>query len=148
MAVVEYIKEKIQHIDWISDKRVYDGCSRRRPDLLVDLGYQVIIIEIDENQHGEYDTTCENKRMMELSQDLQHRPMIIIRFNPDAYTSNNVNYTSCWAMNSKGITTIKKSKTKEWLERLQTLETQVKYWMDPSHITGKTVEKISLYYDS
>ena len=33
---------------WISDKKIYDGCYKRRPDLLLDLGYQVIIIEVDE----------------------------------------------------------------------------------------------------
>ena len=43
------------------------------------------IVEIDENQHIEYDCSCENKRIMELSQDVGHRPIIFIRFNPDDY---------------------------------------------------------------
>ncbi len=35
-------------------------------DLLIDLGYQVIIVEIDENQHDKYDSTCENKKWLYL----------------------------------------------------------------------------------
>ena len=30
------------------DKRIKCGCSKRRPDLLLDLGTHVIIVEIDE----------------------------------------------------------------------------------------------------
>ena len=67
------------------DKKIQDGCSTRRPDLFLDLGYQIIIIEIDENQHIDYDCSCENKRIMELSQDVGHRPIVFIRFNPDDY---------------------------------------------------------------
>jgi hypothetical protein len=84
-SVVECVKEKYPNLSWISDKTIKDGCSKRRPDLLLDLGYQVLIIEIDENQHIDYDCSCENKRIMELSQDLNHRPIIFIRFNPDDY---------------------------------------------------------------
>ena len=55
-----------------------DGCSKRRPDLLLDMGYHIIIVEVDENKHTGYDCSCENKRLMELSQDLQHLSLIHI----------------------------------------------------------------------
>ena len=80
-VVADYIQSHTKY-SWICDKKIQDGCSRRRPDLMADLGFQVIIVEIDENQH----TTCENKRLMELSQDVGHRPIVMIRFNPDEYT--------------------------------------------------------------
>ena len=147
-SVVEFVKNKFHEYSWISDKTIKDGCSRRRPDLLLDLGYQVIIIEIDENQHIDYDCTCENKRIMELSQDVGHRPIVFIRFNPDDYINNDVNITSCWGQNNKGICVVKKSKEKEWIERLQTLENQINYWTDPDNKTDKTVEIIQLYYDA
>ena len=73
------------------DKRVggTGGCgSLRRPDWLVDLGTHSIIVEIDEEQHVGYDSTCETKRMMQLFCDLGDRPLVVVRFNPDAYTDD------------------------------------------------------------
>ena len=67
----------------IHDKRVEGGCSKRRPDLLLDLGSHIIIVEIDKNKHNDYDCMCEHKRLMEISMDLSHRPIVFIRFNPD-----------------------------------------------------------------
>ena len=147
-SVVEFVKNKYPEFPWISDKTIKDGCSRRRPDLLLDLGYQVIIIEIDENQHIDYDCSCENKRIMELSQDVGHRSIVFIRFNPDDYKNNDVNITSCWGQNNKGICVVKKSKEKEWTERLQSLENQINYWINIDNKTDKTVEIIQLYYDA
>ena len=146
-SVVEFIKTKFHHFDFVADKIVSGGCSRRRPDLLLDLLYQIIIIEVDENQHQDYDCTCENKRVMELSQDLGHRPIVFIRFNPDDYKKDRKNITSCWGCDKNGICVVKKSKQKEWLERLNTLEDQIKYWTDPENMTDKTIEIIHLFYD-
>ena len=146
-SVVEFVKTKFPHFDFIADKIVSDGCSKRRPDLLLDLLYQIIIIEVDENQHQDYDSSCENKRVMELSQDLGHRPIVFIRFNPDDYKKDGKNITSCWGCDKNGICVIKKSKQKEWLERLNTLEDQIKYWTDPENMTDKTIEIIQLFYD-
>jgi hypothetical protein len=146
-AVVEYVKNKIPQFDWIADKIISGGCSKRRPDLLLDLGYQIIIIEIDENQHIDYDCSCENKRIMELSQDLGHRPIVFIRFNPDDYEKDGVIIPSCWVMNKKGICVVKKSKTPEWTHRLNVLEKQINYWINPENKTNKTIEIIQLFYD-
>lgn len=146
-ATIEYIKNEFTNIDIIFDKKIINGCSRRRPDVFIDLGYQVIIVEIDENQHIDYDCSCENKRIMELSQDVNHRPIIFIRFNPDDYIKDDDNITSCWSINKLGICSIKKSKQKEWNERLNCLKDSIEYWLNPCHITDKTVETIELYYD-
>ena len=146
-SVVEFVKTKFPHFDFIADKIISGGCSRRRPDLFLDILYQIIIIEIDENQHQDYDSTCENKRVMELSQDLGHRPIVFIRFNPDDYKKDEKNITSCWGCDKNGICVIKKSKQKEWLKRLNTLEDQIKYWTAPENMTDKTIETIQLYYD-
>jgi len=147
-AVVEFVKNKFPHLSWIADRIINGGCSKRRPDLLLDLGYQIVIIEVDENQHIDYDCSCENKRIMELSQDLGHRPIIFIRFNPDDYKKDGKNITSCWGQNKKGICVVKKTKNNEWSERLNLLEQHINYWINPSNITNKTVETIQLYYDN
>ena len=146
-SVVEYIKTNFPNLNWISDKIILGGCSKRRPDLLLDLLYQIIIVEVDENQHTDYDCSCQNKRIMELSQDLGHRPIIFIRFNPDDYEKNGTNITSCWGQDKKGICIIKKSKKSEWIQRLNTLEEHIKYWIKSENTTNKTIEIIQLYYD-
>jgi hypothetical protein len=147
-AVVEYVKTKFPDMDWVADKIVNGGCSRKRPDLLLDLGNQLLIVEIDENQHTDYDCSCENKRIMELSQDVGHRPIVFIRFNPDDYLKNGTTITSCWGNDKKGICGVKKSKRVEWIERLTILGDVIDYWTSPPNVTDKTVEIVQLYYDS
>ena len=146
-SVVEFVKSKFHDYTWISDKKIVDGCSKRRPDLFLDLGYQVIIIEVDENQHIDYDCSCENKRLMELSQDVNHRPIVFIRFNPDDYYNQELKITSCWGTNKKGIAVIKKSKKDEWSQRLKSLENQIDYWTNPVNKIDKTIEIIQLFYN-
>jgi hypothetical protein len=59
---------------------------------------------------------------MLLSQDLNHRSIIFIRFNPDSYIDNDgKKISSCWKSNYLGIIQIDKSKEKEWNERIKTL---------------------------
>jgi len=145
--VAQYVLSAFPNFTWITDKKIQDGCSRKRPDLFLDLGYQVIIVEIDENQHKSYDCSCQNKRIMELSQDVQHRPIIFIRFNPDAYNMNNMRISSCWMINTKGICEIRTSKKNEWNNRLDALRQQINYWSNPENKTDKMVETIQLYYD-
>jgi hypothetical protein len=146
-SVVEFVKNTFPDFHWIADKTINGGCSKRRPDLLLDLGYQIIIIEVDENQHTDYDCSCDNKRIMELSQDLGHRPIVFVRFNPDDYDKNGSNITSCWGPDKNGICVVKKSKKNEWSERLNALEEQITYWINPENETNKTIETIQLFYD-
>jgi hypothetical protein len=146
-AVVHFVKETFPDIDMQTDKRIQEGCSKRRPDVYIDLGYQVLIIEVDENQHIDYDCSCENKRIMELSQDIGHRPIVFIRFNPDDYEKNGTNITSCWSINKQGICCVKRTKQKEWKERLQALQNTVQYWLSPENQTHKCIEIIQLFYD-
>ena len=146
-AVVDFILEYFSNMTWISDKKVQDGCSRRRPDLLLDLGYQVIIIEIDENQHIDYDCSCENKRLMELSQDVGHRNIIFIRFNPDDYINRDgEKIKSCWRINKQnGILIVSAKDMKIWKMRLECLHSQVQYWLDNK--SDKMIQTIQLFYD-
>jgi len=144
--VVDRIKESLSKYDWVYDKRIQDGCSRRRPDMFLDMGDCIIIIEIDENQHGEYECSCENKRLMEISQDVGHRPIVFIRFNPDDYKDESgKNVTSCWGENKNGILAIKKNKKMEWENRINRLLEEIEYWIENK--TEKMLEVIQLFYD-
>jgi hypothetical protein len=146
-AVCDFVIEKFSNVTWVSDKRIQDGCSRRRPDLLLDLGYQVIIVEVDENQHMDYDCSCENKRLMELSKDVGHRNIVFIRFNPDDYTDRyNKKIKSCWSINkTNGLSVVNTKDGPQWKKRLQCLQQQVQYWIDNK--TDKTIETVQLFYD-
>jgi hypothetical protein len=109
------------------------------------MGSHIIIVEIDENKHTNYDCSCENKRLMQISQDLQHRPIVFIRFNPDGYTNNEgVLIKSCWKLNKLGVVTIVKTKQTEWEQRIECLKQQIQYWID--NPTSKTIEIIELFY--
>jgi hypothetical protein len=84
---------------------------------------------------------------MELYQDVGHRPIIFIRFNPDSYMNKDEKISSCWTVNKKGICVVKKSKKDEWNERLESLKEHVNYWLIDDNKTDKTVEVIELFYD-
>ena len=148
-ATAQFITNNFPNFTWNLDKKVEDGCSKKRPDLMCDLGYQVIIVEVDENQHADYDCSCENKRIMQLSQDMGHRPIIFIRFNPDTYiNSNGDKITSCWGITPKtGILKIKNNKNDEWDERLTVLKETIEYWTNEDNKTEKIIEVIQLFYN-
>jgi hypothetical protein len=145
-TISEFILDSFKEKSIIIDKPIYDGCSKKRPDIFLDLGYQVIIIEIDENQHISYETICENKRLMQLSQDINHRPLILIRFNPDNYINeNNDNIESCWKLNKKGLCVLNNDKIEEWNKRLRILKDTINYWVNQQ--SKKTIEIIYLFYN-
>ena len=73
----------------VFDKSIEGGCSKRRPDVFMDLLTHVVIVECDENQHKSYTPQCERRRKMELFQDVGFRPVVFVRFNPDGYKGGN-----------------------------------------------------------
>jgi hypothetical protein len=113
---------------------------------MVDLGTHILIIEVDENKHSDYDCSCENKRIMELSQDVGHRCIVFIRFNPDGYTTQDgKRVTSPWRINkTSGIVQVSATRQKEWDSRMNNLLDRVKYWAE--NPTDKIVEVDALYY--
>lgn len=143
--VVTQIRTSFPDFDWVTDKRVEDGCSKRRPDLLLHLGTHIVIVEVDENKHDTYDCSCEHKRMMELSQDVQHVPIVFVRFNPDGYTTpEGTAVRSCWRLNKLGIMQICKTKQEEWNQRISSLKETILYWVQ--NPTEKTIEIVELFY--
>jgi hypothetical protein len=146
-TVVDVVLTAFPSFSWITDKKVQDGCSRRRPDLFLDMGSHVIIVEVDENQHTDYDCSCENRRLMEISQDVGHRPIIFIRFNPDDYIDKNgTKVKSCFAADKSGIFKVAKSKVADWNMRTNALLQQITYWSETP--TTKTIEVVQLFYDA
>ncbi len=142
--MVEFLRKTFPDLTIIADKKIADGCSRRRPDILIDFGEQVLCIDIDENMHISYDCSCENKRLMEISQDIGHRPLVFLRFNPDSYKNEKGKLVrSSWGIDGHGLSVVKRPV--DWEHRLTVLKEHVQYWAE--HRTEKTVEVIELFYD-
>ena len=141
-AVVDFVMNvnEFKNLSWVHDKVIDGGCSKRRPDLLLDMGSHVIIVEIDENQHNDYDTTCENARNMYLWEDVRCRPIVFIRFNPDKYTRNGLAVASCWKMNKRGLCVINEQKKNEWNARLDVLREYIMRWVRNSPTQMMTTE--------
>ena len=147
LSMVEFITEHT-NVDWVNDKAYDLGCSKKRPDMVCDLGSHILIIECDENKHKHGDYSCENKRIMELSQDFSenniHRPIVVIRFNPDTYIdSNNQKIESCWKAGKDGILRI--NNKENWNLRLNKLLETTHHYISNQPIKDVTFEY--LFYD-
>lgn len=69
-----------------TDKVVNDGdCGRERPDRVFDFGDKIVILECDEHQHKDRQCSCEQTRMVNISQGYGGLPVYFIRWNPDPY---------------------------------------------------------------
>jgi EsV-1-7 cysteine-rich motif len=144
VAVVERVRSCFPNFTWRHDKRVECGISKRRPDLFLDLGSHVLVVEVDEDSHASYDCSCENKRLMQLSEDVDHRPLVMIRFNPDTYMDSTGNKRpSCWVRNGKGLIMLCKKRLPDWNIRLAELVRTIGFWA--AHVPDKTLEVIELY---
>ncbi len=105
---------------WVLNRPIDGGCSRRRPDVFLDVGTFVLVIEVDEQQHRGY--SCENMRVMQLFEDAGSRPVVIVRFNPDDFVdAQECRVTGCFGLDPKGFCQVKPSKTDEWQARLDVL---------------------------
>ena len=65
------------------DCPVEGGCSLKRPDLSLDFGTHVVVVEVDEAQHDEANCWDEDARLAVISADFQ-RPISVIRLRVDA----------------------------------------------------------------
>ncbi len=150
-AVADFVRTAFPDLPWVFDRIVESGCSRRRPDIFVDMGYGVLVLEVDEFKHVNYDCTCENKRLMQLFLDAGSRPIMMVRFNPDAYTqADGQHVTSCWGVSKdKGLAHVKRTKKAEWASRLEALRGAVALHLE----AAKDIESLRevtvthLFYD-
>jgi len=144
-SVTDFVKQQFSMYIWRCDKKVTNGFSKHRPDMLGDFNEYIIIIEIDEHKHQSYDNISEKKRLMKISEDLNHRPIVFIRFNPDAYKLNGKTISSCWGYNDNYIMVVKADKLDEWNKRLNTLKDEIFYWS--THKPEQMIHIVHLFYD-
>ncbi|MFA9202339.1 MAG: hypothetical protein ACEQSC_02335, partial [Candidatus Nanopelagicaceae bacterium] len=140
--MTDFLKEIFKDQVMIFDK-IAGGCSRRRPDVYIDKFTHIVIIECDENQHR--DSSCDNKRTMELFQDFGNRPIVFIRFNPDKYINKEgEKIESCFRNQNQLNIPIIKSK-KNWNFRLDLLKQTINKWI--INIPEREITYEYLFYD-
>ena len=153
LAVVRAIYQRFAKHDFaqimVNDRRIQGGCSQKRPDICIDLATHVLIVEVDEFQHLQGDYSCENKRMMELFEDGQRRPIVFLRFNPDKYTNAfGCTVPSPWTKTEGGEPRIDPKRKHDWRKRLIKLFARIKYWTQLSDFPTKEVSVEHLFYDA
>lgn len=141
--VAELLKD--ENVIMTFDKHV-GGCSQRRPDVLIEMADSphAVMVEVDENGHKGYDTTCENKRICQLYEDLAYKNIVVIRFNPDGYyNSDKKRVKSPWKVGETGKVSIVDKK--DWKGRINALDELILYWIknDP----GQAMKLEYLCYD-
>lgn len=146
IEVSNFIKSNFEGFEISLNKTVGSGCSRKRPDIFFELGDYCLIVEVDENQHIEYDCCCESKRLVSIFDDVGERNIIFIRFNPDGYyDKNGIHIKSPWTKNTMGLTYVPKAKKPLWEDRLQILKNTIEYWLE--NPPEKMIEIVQLFYD-
>lgn len=137
-------KEFAELIDIKFNKSIEGGCSKRRPDVLMDLGSHIIIVEIDENQHRNYNITCDIARLNDIYTDLGDRPIVFIRFNPDQYYNESGQYMkSCFKKHGNLDIPIIDDKD-IWDYRIKKLTDKIRYNID--NIPEEQIIEIYLFY--
>lgn len=142
--IFKYLEHKeLQNTSISLNKIIKGGNFKRRPDMLIELSDKNIVIEIDEDQHATYSYVCENRRIAEIFMDLNNKPLIIVRLNPDKYITNKVKHLSCFALNKKTRAfTLKKT---EFENRYNKLLKEVKLCIDNTQ--EKEITEIKLFFD-
>ena len=135
--VVDQLKQHFENkFTMRFDKIVEGGCSRRRPDVAIDFGSHYMMIEIDENQH--YNYSCEEKRMVELYEDIGFRKIVFLRFNPDGYKEGRKKYPSPFRYTPTGIVSLHQ---KEFDRRIEYLVRRIQH-----HDISEPTEQLTVEY--
>jgi hypothetical protein len=82
-AVVRHLRRTID-VPLIYDESPGFGCTRRRPDVRFEMMTHDVIVEVDEGQHRNYTESCECARIAEIVGAIGGKPVVFVRYNPDA----------------------------------------------------------------
>jgi hypothetical protein len=126
--------------------------SGSKPDVLIDMGEWVVVVEVDENQHKQesYEASCENKRVMQIFDDAGRRPIVFVRFNPDNYVDASGNkvrspWTDDRRIKSGGVPHVSAKNQAHWNARLEALASRIEHAVSVRPIKEVTFEY--LYFD-
>lgn len=141
----DFIQTTYPKLDFIFDEKIGGKRNHRAPDAYLDMGSFAIVVECDEKMHSHYKSGHERKRSEELYECIGKEHMIMIRFNPDAYTNETGELIpSCFQPGAKkdGVPTLVEE---EWKRRCQALKETIDHWL----ITRPTkLEYAFLFYNA
>lgn len=120
--VFDFLTKAFEDDVWVFNKNY----GSYRPDALLQMTTHAVIVEIDENQHKNYNPVEEIVRVRHLSQNID-KPVVFIRFNPDGYAvgKRKRKFDLRWEMNASGDFVA--SDDDEWNARLRKLKETVSY---------------------
>jgi hypothetical protein len=132
-AVVKYLRRAIDTPFTHNSSNMLQGCSKRRPDIYFNLLHHCLIVEVDENQHQSYASSCECARICEIVGGIGGRSVVFIRYNPDTF------------LNASGKRPIITNE-----ERLQLLVETIKFELINTeyHYPPYQVKLIQLFFDA
>ena len=142
--LIPWLQTRAVTIQW--DTGVDGRCKGKRPDLLCDFGSYVLILEVDENQHLQNCQSSEKAKMNEIWDQLDHKPLGYVRFNPDEYTdSDGVMQPSAFVTYrvSTGEKRVKATNSGQFEERMGRLAEVVE-----DMVNNEVVGVQFLYYDA
>lgn len=142
MTVVKSLTDKIDSL--ILNKKVTPTCSYR-PDILKRMSHCNLIIEIDENQHKNYDPDDDTIRTSTIQQALSS-PVVYLRFNPDTYCTKGKTIPSPWVNTSTGLS-IAELSHQEWESRLAALYARIMHWTNSANVPMNDIIIEKLFYD-
>ena len=145
LELYRYLQVAFPNVDIRRDKTLFDGCSKYRPDFVIDLGYVILIIECDEQQHSGSSYACEMKRALTFLSDAK-RPVTIFRFNPDAYIDqHDLRYSSCFSVKDGKVN----MNTVEWARRTTILNEALKPYFEHDTTTDPPLfQQTFLFYNA
>lgn len=90
----ELINIWFQDLKITHDRIIEGSCLRYRPDFFIEAPKgHIIIVEVDEDHHKDYDVNCEIVRMFNIQQAIM-TPIVFVRYNPDAYKPGGIKTTA------------------------------------------------------
>ena len=137
-VVTSVLKERFPDYNWTFDKtfahRLVAKGTRCRPDARFTQDARVIIVEVDEHSHRAYECAKEREREQNFVLQNLSKTVVMIRFNPDAYTDySGKRIPSCFTPAEKGNETVHvhPKQQAQWKRRLAELERTIANLSDP-----------------
>ena len=160
LAVREFLDATFPAYKWVFDRAFAIGV-KERPDALTRTRDRILIVEIDEDSHIIEPCGKEREREAIFQRRNKNAEIVMIRFNPDAYTDlvTGQKVPSCFHVSKKeNLVKVHPNHKAAWAHRLGTLANAIRMCIDESHPDylkflppkeeGRAFFSFELFYDN